>query len=81
MNVQYVSWDGLFDQARCEETTGFNETANDYARCGGVAVAVVLSERGRRLHFMCLDCAYHNVKNRGVKLVATTDKALAKAVA
>jgi hypothetical protein len=63
--------------AACEETTGMRPVeeqspgSDDYVRCGAQAAAIVLSERGKRLYFMCHGCAYHNVHNRGVVLVGS----------
>lgn len=53
----------------CEETTGATPDG-DYTRCGAPATVVVLSERGKRLYFMCNHCGSHNIHNRGAKLVA-----------
>lgn len=70
--------DNLFAHATCEETTapvaennhGFVDTEYIDLRCGRPATAVVLSERGKRLYFMCEPCAEHNVQNRGAVPIA-----------
>ena len=48
-----------------------NET---FIPCNAPAVAVVWHKRdGKHTYVMCAQCAWHNVKNRGGRLLMTTD--------
>ena len=42
--------------------------------CGAPGAAVVWLERDKRAYVMCAPCAWHNVKNRGGRLLMTTDR-------
>lgn len=70
-----VTFDEVFERAKCEETglvlPAVNPGEDDTViPCGKGAQAVVLSERGKRLYFMCHEHADHNVKNRDCQLVS-----------
>ena len=61
----------VFKAAKCEET---GLVLGDLViPCGQQAQAVVLSERGKRLYFMCHEHADHNVHNRSCVLVLLND--------
>src|SRR3990167_6081004 len=51
----------------CEEASLLSKET--FIPCGAPAVAVV-KNRDVNPYFMCLPCAYHNVRNRGAKLIA-----------
>ena len=56
----------LIEGHPCEETWGATATG-EYLRCGKPSVAIVKS-KDPRAYFMCLQCAWHNVDNRGAVL-------------
>lgn len=57
--------------ATCQEaSSGF---PNAYVPCGRPATAMVRHDKDRRSYFMCEPCAYHNIHNRGAKLVKTKE--------
>jgi hypothetical protein len=43
-------------------------------QCGAGAAAVVWHQRDKRAYPMCAPCAWHNVKNRGGRLLMATDR-------
>jgi hypothetical protein len=53
--------------ARCQEVPTM--IGNRYVRCNQPAVCVV-DHRGTEIYWMCHDCGWHNVRNRGGKLLA-----------
>lgn len=57
--------------ARCQEASPFSREV--YIACNAPAVAIVRHDKDRRSYYMCLPCADHNLKNRGGKLVSTTN--------
>lgn len=62
-----------FSDMKCEEAS--IHSRETFIACGAPAVAVVWHKRdGKHTYLMCLSCAWHNVKNRGGKLIATAEK-------
>lgn len=49
----------------CQETTGYDETCNDYTRCNQPSIGIVWHEKDRRAYPMCRLCLSHNTDNRG----------------
>lgn len=44
-----------------------------YIPCGAPSTSVVWHSRDKRAYLMCSACAWHNVRNRGGRLLMTTD--------
>jgi hypothetical protein len=58
-----------FEGMKCEEASIHSKKT--FIPCGAPAVAVVWHERdGKHTYLMCAPCAFHNVRNRGGKLIA-----------
>lgn len=55
----------------CQEASPLSK--HEFVPCFGKALAIV-DNGDRKLYFMCGECADHNVRNRGAKLVAIRDE-------
>lgn len=64
--------------ATCQEASIFSR--EKYIPCFAPAVAIVRHDKDRRSYYMCLPCAHHNVRNRGGRLIQSTDPDLTKAL-
>ena len=53
--------------ARCQEASMFSK--EDYIPCNALAVAIVHHDKDGRSYYMCAQCADHNLRNRGGRLV------------
>ena len=63
----------LLEGLRCEEASMLSRGA--YIPCGAPAAAVVWHRRdGKHTYLMCAPCAWHNVRNRGGRLLMATDR-------
>lgn len=59
---------------RCEEAS--IHSRETFIPCGAPAAAIVWHQHdGKHTYLMCAACAWHNVKNRGGRLLMTTDAA------
>jgi hypothetical protein len=63
----------VLEGLRCEEAS--IHSRETFIPCGALAAAVIWHQRDKRAYLMCPMCAWHNVKNRGGRLLMTTDKA------
>ncbi|HEY6923260.1 MAG TPA: hypothetical protein VI653_07325 [Steroidobacteraceae bacterium] len=62
----------VMDGLLCEEAS--NRSSDTFTPCNTPAVAVVwYTSHGRQTHLMCPDCACRSVKERGARLLMTTD--------
>lgn len=52
----------------CQEAS--IHSVSRYIACGAPAEALVWHEKDQRVYPMCKACAYHNVQNRGGRLLA-----------
>ena len=67
-----VSDPGLLKGLGCEEAS--IHSRETFIPCGAPAAAVVWHKRdGKHTYLMCAPCAWHNVKNRGGRLLMATD--------
>lgn len=67
-----VSDPQLLECLTCEEAS--TASLHTYIPCGAPAAAVVWHRRdGKHTYLMCAPCAWHNVKNRGGRLLMATD--------
>ncbi len=57
---------------KCQEASIYSYAF--YVPCGNEAVAIVYQAKDRRAYYMCEACTYHNINNRGGKLVARKEK-------
>lgn len=51
----------------CEEASMFSK--EKYIPCGSIATFVIYHRKDNRSYFMCTLCAFHNVTNRGGKIL------------
>jgi putative hemolysin len=58
--------------ARCQEASPMSRRL--YIPCGAPAVAIVYHDRDKRSYYMCVPCADHNCRNRGGRLMMSTNK-------
>lgn len=63
-----------FKDKTCQEASILSY--EKYIPCGQPALALVWHNGDAKAYFMCVGCADHNVRNRGVVLLATTDESL-----
>jgi len=62
--AQPLNLDGII----CQEAS--TRSISTYIACGAPAVALVWHERDKRAYPMCKACAWHNLCNRGGRLLA-----------
>lgn len=62
----------VLSDLRCDEAS--MHSREFYIPCNAPAAAIVTNRR--QTVVMCLPCAWHNVRNRGARLLMTTDAAL-----
>lgn len=55
---------------KCQEASGLSKQT--YIPCAQPAVAVVWHEKDNRAYPMCHPCAWHNLRNRGGRLLMAT---------
>lgn len=55
------------ENAACQEASILSE--KDYIPCGATAMCIVYHEKDSRGYFMCMPCAYHNIRSRGGRVV------------
>ena len=67
-----VSDPSALDGLKCQEASVLSFAT--YIPCGATAAAVVWHEKDKRAYIMCAECAWHNVKNRGGRLLMATDQ-------
>ena len=60
----------------CEEASIYSRET--YIPCGVPATTVVYHDRDKRSYNMCTCCAEHNLRNRGGKLISSTDAIILK---
>jgi len=69
----YVNLEGT----KCQEAS--IHSRQSYIACGAPGEAIVFHDRdGRQAYIMCLPCAWHNIENRGAKLLASANEGLIK---
>ena len=62
--------------AKCQEASQFS--VKMYIACSATPVVALVDNRDMKLYYMCLPCADHNCRNRGAKLLLTTNAELQK---
>lgn len=67
-----VSDPNTMDGLACQEAS--IHSRETFIACGAPGAAVVWHQKDRRAYVMCAPCAWHNVKNRGGRLLMTTDR-------
>lgn len=67
-----VSDPSTLEGLKCQEASVLSFAT--YIPCGAPAGAVVWHEKDKRAYIMCAECAWHNVKNRGGRLLMATDQ-------
>lgn len=57
---------------KCQEASALSRQT--YVLCAKPAVAVIWHEKDNRAYPMCHPCAWHNVRNRGGRLLMSTEE-------
>lgn len=61
----------VFEGLKCEEAS--MHSRETYIPCGAPATGIVYHAKDRRAYLMCTPCQDHNVRNRGGRLLTTSE--------
>jgi hypothetical protein len=71
-HARTLSDPNILDGLACQEASILSRET--YIPCGVLGAAVVWHGKDRRAYVMCAPCAWHNVRNRGGRLLMATDR-------